>query len=255
MKFLKELMATLTATVLISIAACGGGGGSSGTTSSTGSSAATPISTTAAVDPLTTGVGGSTTQTDGAVSISIGFNDKIGVSTDGLQYLRDYSIKVVDTSGFPVVGIAINPTVVPFRYAKGELANPVPTTPSAKSPLYIVTAICNYEDTNGDGLLNPGEDTNGDGVLTPAKSLVSVQGISGLTTNKDGVAVIQLQYSKRDAGWVSVRLSVTASKIPGAESKTSEVFGLNFLAGEEANAGAAFRNSRFGQSSSCSDTF
>jgi hypothetical protein len=154
-----------------------------------------------------------------------------------------------------VQGILVAPRIDVMGYAKGSLRNPLPETGSLFS--YSVEGFfCNREDTNGNDRFDGSEtDVNGDGQLTPARATVSIQAVSGLTTNADGVVNLQMQYSKRFAGYLIVQLSVSASAIVGTESTVSETFGLSFLAGDEEKPGVAFAVSPFGTSSSCSNIF
>jgi hypothetical protein len=245
---MKTVLSPLGLVVAMLLTSCGGGGGSPGTNSLSNT---TSVSGTVTTTPVNPGTGGSTTTPAGGISISIGFNDKITVSTDDQQYLRDYQIKVVDNSGFPVQGIVITPRIDVMQYAKGFLLNPLP----ASGSLFNYTALCDREDTNGNDVIDfPETDVNGDNKITPARATVSIQAPTGLTTNADGVVTLQLQYSKRFAAYLNVKLSVSGSAILGTESKADETFGLSFVNGDQSNPGVAFAVSPFGTSSSCSDT-
>jgi hypothetical protein len=246
----------VTITALLMLSACGGGGGSAGGTSTTTTAGTNPttVNNTTATEsnPLTAGLGGSTTQTGGAVSVAIGFNDKIKVSPDDQQYFKDYIIKVVDNNGFPVKGATIAPRIDVVRYGKGFL-NDQKATP-APTETFTLTRVCDSEDINGNDVLDAGEDTNGDLKLTPARATVSLQAVNGLVTNNDGVVLFQMQYPKSYAAWLAVRLTVS-TKVSGSEGKSSELFGLGFVAGDEKQPGAAFSFSPYGRSNACTDAF
>jgi hypothetical protein len=247
MRYVYSLLSLATASMMIS---CGGGGGSEGstvTTATSGGTKTTSNTTTTENNPLTAGLGGSTTQTDGAVSVAIGFNDKIATSSDDQQYLKDYIIKVVDNNGFPVKGASITPRIDVVRYAKGAIVDP-----KADPVVFARTAVCNSEDVNKNDVLDPGEDTNGDGKLTPARATVSLQAVNGLVTNNDGIILFQMQYPKNYATWLGVRLTVS-TVVKGSEGKASELFGLGFVAGDEKKDGTAFAVSPYGTSSVCTD--
>jgi hypothetical protein len=237
---------------LVLLSACSGGGGSSGdTVTTTGSTGATTSNTsTTESNPLTAGLGGSTTQTGGAVSIAIGFNDKITVSSDDQQYFKDYIIKVVDKNGFPVKGASIVPRIDVVRYGKGFLNDPKAVP--APTVTFSLSAVCDAEDVNLNDVLDSGEDTNGDGKLTPLRATVSLQAVNGLITNNDGVVLFQMQYPKNYASWLAVRLTVSTT-VSGSEGKSSELFGLPFLDGDEKKPGAAFSRAPYGTSGSCTD--
>jgi hypothetical protein len=244
------LLASIIFAMLLT--ACGGGGDASAGTNVLNASNSTTVTGTVTSTPVNPGVGGSTTVTAGGISIVIGFNDKITVSADDQQYLRDYQIKVVNSLGFPVQGILVAPRIDVMGYAKGFLINPLPETGS----LFSYSVFCEREDTNGNDLLDGSEtDVNRDGRLTPARATVSVQAVSGLTTNADGVVNLQLQYSKRFAAYLTVRLSVAAPAVAGTENLAIETFGLSFLDGDQENPGVAFAVSPFGTSPFCENTF
>jgi hypothetical protein len=244
---------SVTVIVLFLLSACGGGGGNSGATVATsggGTSTTTSNTSTTESNPLTAGLGGSTTQTGGAVSIAIGYNDKITVSSDDQQYLKDYVIKVVDKNGFPVKGATIVPRIDVVRYAKGFLNDPKAVP--APTVTFTIRTVCDSEDVNLNDVLDLGEDTNGDGRLTPLRATVSLQAVNGLVTNNDGVVLFQMQYPKNYASWLAVRLTVSTT-VSGSEGKSSELFGLPFLDGDEKKPGVAFSSAPYGRSNSCTD--
>jgi hypothetical protein len=243
------------ACTILALSACSGGGGSSGATPSnavgttSGGTTTPPGSNTNTQPlPLTSGIGGVTTQTGGAVSIDIGFNNLIQESPDKQQYLKDYQIKIVDNSGFPIKNASVTLRIDVVSYGKGFLIRPVPTTGS----IFNFTTECPNEDINKNDILDAGEDTNSDGRITPARAVVSLQAPNGLITNDAGVVTFQMQYSKRNAAWHGVQLTVTSS-VNGTEGRASEVFGLPFTAGDQNAPGAAFAFSPYGESASCAD--
>ena len=253
MRFFKTLLIAIFATSLVS---CGGGGGDAGSTASTsgtGTGTTTTASGTTTTTPATVvnGVGGSTTQTDGAISIAIGYNDKIEVSADDQQYLKNYIIKVVDKNGFPIKGAVIAPRVDMVGYGKGYLNDPEADPKPTKT--FTANAYCPSEDINLNDSLDAGEDTNGDGVVTPARAIVAIQAVNGLVTNNDGTVLFQAQYPKNFAYWIIARLTVT-TKVNSTEGRSIEEFRLPYLAGDEKTRSAAFGLAPFGISGQCTDT-
>lgn len=73
---------------------------------------------------------------------------------------------------------------------------------------------------NQDGILDFGEDTNGDGILTPG-NIVSVTGVEAanfeIITDSQGRAVIDLLYPQSYAQWSDIDIIVSA-KVTGTEN-------------------------------------
>jgi hypothetical protein len=233
---------TLFALVLLS--ACSGGGGEDGRSTSSSSTSTTVTPTEVITSTAATGV---TTQSSGQISIEIGTGDKISVSSDEQQYLKDYIIKVVDSRGFPVIGATITPRVDMLSYEKGAI--PKGSTTAS------VTADCASEDGILNGVINDqldsGEDINGDGKLTPRRAIVSLQAAS-FTTNSSGAIIIQMQYPKNYAFWTEVSLSATAS-VNGTEKSAKYDTFLPVLAGDFSSTSSAFARSPYGISNVCTD--
>jgi hypothetical protein len=149
------------------------------------------------------------------------------------QYELPYSVQAVDSSGHGISGVTVDFTVTSLGYLKGARVYSttvgtwvtVSSTDSSDLDLYVLDGIdgCLSEDTNNNGILDPGEDYNGNGKLDPG--LVASTDVSSATTNSAGSASLNLIYPKDHAYYVAVMLTATAT-VSGTQSSTSVKFWL-----------------------------
>lgn len=154
-------------------------------------------------------------------------------STDPTQYELPYSVQAVDSSGHGISGVTIAFTVTSLGYLKGGRVYTSPpgtwetvsSTGSGDADLYTLDGIdgCLSEDTNNNGILDPGEDYNGNGKLDPG--LVASTDVSSGVTNSAGSTSVNLIYPKDHAYYVAVMLTATAT-VSGTQSSTSVKFWL-----------------------------
>lgn len=165
--------------------------------------------------------------------ISAGTGNTISPGSSTANYTTDYIVYVTDATGNAVNNATITASVLPRTYYKGVMqfvetyttvidATTVPPTTRIdiqngpwhipfRSGAYIG---CNNEDTNGNGILDPGEDINNSGRLEPGIPVVVT---SSQTTNANGTAVVTLSYPKDRAFWTTVDITIRA-RVQGTEA-------------------------------------
>lgn len=147
------------------------------------------------------------------VQVSIGLNDKIETIESPPTYRYVMSVTVKDSNGSPVPGQLVTMSLAIPEYRKGwyDLGT-----------LWVqsVTATCDAEDPNGNGVVDPLEigDVNGNKVLDPqngttirAANSTAVGSTFNVKVGDDGRAAIWLEYPKSEASWLKVDVSATAS--------------------------------------------
>ncbi|NCT83725.1 MAG: hypothetical protein GXC94_11300 [Comamonadaceae bacterium] len=151
------------------------------------------------------------------VSISIGTDNTIGTGASGLTYVKKYAVLVVDSAGNPKADVQITPSVDLGGYGKGYWAWNDATKAWERSPgngaLGLLAATCANEDLNRNGVIDAGEDINGNQQLDPRKSDVSITLVGSTKTDANGVAVLQLEYTKDLGSWVKYKITVTAAGV------------------------------------------
>ncbi len=181
-----------------------------------------------------------------AVFLSLGTGNTIAVYSP-TQFLMPFTVQAVDASGNPVANLAITFAVRSLGYAKGVWTIGSPwvqtiSTLGSDPDLFTLSGVhgCQTEDTNGNGVLDPGEDYNGNGVLDPG-SVANTATLSGTfggvtlnqssTTGADGTAGVSILYPQDHAAWVAVEVTASAT-VQGTQSSTSTKFWLPMLAAD-----------------------
>jgi hypothetical protein len=148
--------------------------------------------------------------------ISAGTGNVVGVDKPGL-YTVDYNVLVTDASGNAVAGVNITASVLPRHYRKGTLVFPgtsgpwqlplvnMGTDPITNQPILSLPYKCPNEDANHNGVLDAGEDINHNGVLDPG---IPINVTPAATTDATGRAVVTLTYSRDQANWLGVDLTI-----------------------------------------------
>jgi hypothetical protein len=162
------------------------------------------------------------TVVQGGIAVNITTNNIIGSggasgnNLGDLTFIREYAVMVVNAAGQAMSNVTITPSVDLTDYRKGFYA----WSDAASAWVQTVTATCSNEDVNSNGVLEDGEDINGNNRLDPVKSDVSTKNVpnanGSVTTNANGIAVVQIEYGKSVATWVKYDLKVTAS-VTGTE--------------------------------------
>jgi hypothetical protein len=190
-----------------------------------------------------------------ALNVTLGPDDKIAETADGLRYVVKYVVQVATADGVAKSGVVITPTLDLLGFEKGSWVYSAGaaawvkqgTTDSLTYPDTDVASIpyvgCRNEDrnrngitdpsedTDNDNILDPGEDTNGNGVLDlaedidadkvlePRKSDAAVSLVSSSNTTDDtGSIALQVTYLKNVASWARIKLTVTGA-VSGTEGK------------------------------------
>lgn len=190
------------------------------------------------------------------VQVSIGLNDKIETIESPPTYRYVMSVTVKDSNGSPVPGQLVTMSLAVPEYQKGRYN-------VGAAWVQSVSATCDSEDPNGNGIVDAGEvgDVNGNGVLDPqngttirAANSTSVGSTFNVKVGDDGRAAIWLEYPKSEATWVRVDVSATAS-VSGTNSVAHSQFYTPPPADVIKNKDVtpAFVVSPFGTSTSCTD--
>lgn len=153
--------------------------------------------------------------------ITIAYGNEIS-NLNQTTYSKEYSVYLTDANGVAVGNQAVTLSVIPQLYLKGYLSwdgKGWSYSRRDRADLYdSPTAVCPNEDLNLDGVLTLGEDTNGNGLLTPGNVAITAPG--SVTTDAAGRATFNLQYGEQFAHWIQVRL-VARSSVAGTESRQS----------------------------------
>ena len=161
-------------------------------------------------------------------------------SPSSTQYALPYSILVTDANGNPVANAPVQLSVLPTRYQKGFYAlffNAGACTGWGKV-LSIQGNIdpddadqaCQNEDSNFNGILDPGEDHNSNGILDPG-NVATVPGT--VTTDVSGFAFFDVVYAK-EFTWVVVDLEAR-TVVAGSEGLSRAQFFLSGAAADFTN--------------------
>ncbi|WP_027716310.1 hypothetical protein [Desulfuromonas sp. TF] len=201
-----------------------------------------------------------------AASVIIGSTNKIAkVSVNGLEigYALPFSVLVVDNNGNPIQNATVDLGIYPLYFYTG---------------LYDVSVTGKFknEDTNRNGLLDPGEDgakgwsdwealptdttniywydgsedaqadirTSAPTAITPANGKLDPSGVvtipNNVVTDEDGLAAFQIKYAKAYGIWVDVEITATTF-VSGDHSTAKHVVRLGV-----AQSDAPYANSPFG---------
>lgn len=206
------------------------------------------------------------TVADRPLFITLGTGNTIESIESGTAYLKRFSIFVTDADSNPVNNVNLTVSGTPVRYT--DLLDP---NADVNDPNYQVIrpafykgyweafpsldafefwvsvrtlgcanedqdgdAILDDEDSNNNGVLDPGEDIDGDGILaredingdgnlTPG-TFGSIDG--NVTTDENGQAVVDFRYPKSFAAWATVKITVS-TPVAGSESRVSQYYQLS----------------------------
>jgi len=180
--------------------------------------------------------------------ISAGTGNSV-VSPDSATYRLDYAVFVSDASGNAVPGVNVTASVRPRTYSKGILTFAGTEGPWAT----VITATCDNEDVDSNGILGGGEDRNGNGRLDPG---IPINVTSTGTTDASGKAIVSLSYPRDRTNWISVDLTIRG-QVSGSEA--TYVGFIPALPGSAADfrdkdSDPPGKTSPYGKSNSCSDT-
>lgn len=145
------------------------------------------------------------------VSISIGTDNLVGTGTNGLTYLQQFTVLVVDAAGNPKADVQVSPVIDLPSYLKGFYTFDA----IAKKWNQTVTAQCINEDNAvgtgyRNGTIEAGEDINGSGQLDPRKSDVSISLVGSTKTDANGLALLRVEYPQSFGSWTEFSIRVSA---------------------------------------------
>lgn len=164
-----------------------------------------------------------------ALNVTIGPDDTISETADGLRYLVKYVVQVVNASGQAKDNVTITPTLDIVGFEKGHFTYDTVNerwvkvrTSNGTYPDVDIPAItylgCANEDVNRNGINDVGEDLDGDGVLEPRKSDVAISFVeTGVNkTDATGAVALQVTYLKNVAMWGRIKIYVKGA-VSGTE--------------------------------------
>ncbi len=224
-----------------------------------------------------------------ALSVSLRTNETIKTGGSGLTYIKEFVVLVVDAAGQAKQDVVITPSVDLTAYYKGEYVvgadrwNQVMSLApdenyrwDAASRAWVKAGLiggqCPNEDVNRNavreapsfvaGAAAPAvasrqEDLNWNNELDPRKADVAIKMVGSNRTDRNGLAIVQIEYGRSVGSWVDFLISVTASGISGTESLARYAGRLPVDAESINNVKAdpAFRYSPYGRSAVCTDAF
>lgn len=169
---------------------------------------------------------------------------------DETTYSKMFAVYVTDANGHAVPNQVLTLSVLPETYFKGAMTYNVGA--ALWQPIYSVPAGCPNEDINKNGILDPAADANGNGKIDPGNAVIVAPGV--VTTESDGRITFTLQYGKRFATWVRVRLTARGT-VAGTESSQSVLLTLPISISDigDSTVPPAGATSPFGSASPCSN--
>lgn len=180
------------------------------------------------------------------VSVTLATGNTI-TELDETTYAKPYQVMVTNASGGPVSNQEVLLTIIPTYYHKGfyywdsaarlwipkavdhdtvEDMTGLLGVSGADTVLSMPPIACPNEDSNLNGILDPGEDVNGDGFLWPLNPVTVSSKI--VKTNSSGYATFDVIYGKSFGNWLSVRL-IASTRVSGSEATSDRDFVLSVL--------------------------
>ncbi|WP_438862669.1 Ig-like domain-containing protein [Neptunicella sp.] len=207
------------------------------------------VSDTPAVTDFTT-----LTVADRPFDISIG-TGRLIESADSSSYLKEFAVFVSDSDGNPAPNVNLTVSMGPVKYNQGGVFRKGYWVWDDDNDIWVivVTATCDNEDVDDNGILDSGEDTNGDTFLTPG--IVGTAQLKGGITNTDenGQATMEIRYPKAFGAWTDVSVKALAQS-SGSESAQSQKYTLSVAASDLTDDASPPPSSPFGIGTSCTDT-
>ena len=137
------------------------------------------------------------------------------------QYRVQYAVQVTDAQGAGVEGVTVNLSILSDRYMKGNW------TPALTSWQQNILQVCNDEDVNRNGILDPTEDFNSSGMLEAGN--VATVSPGTVITDANGLSLVDITYPQEFARWVDVTLTASTT-VAGTEFAEPNSFTLTILA-------------------------
>lgn len=190
---------------------------------------------------------------DRAFDISIGTGNEIE-TPDSTSYLKRFAVFVSDSAGRPVSGVSLTASSTPVKYANGGTYKKGYWQWNEVLSIYepVVTAICDNEDINGNGILDSvplDEDYNGDGFLTPG--IVGTLTVSGTgITDENGQAELVYRYPENYGFWYDIVITIFGQST-GSEASQDYYYTLGVAADDLTDQGAGLPANPYGQFPDC----
>lgn len=215
-----------------------------------------------------TPVVGTTVLTVSGQSLQVRLGTDNRIATSGTTYIKTYAAVVSDAAGNPVVGTRVNFTLRPGRYTKGiwkligtkwvQVINASADTTTVPVPAATIALLqCNNEDTNFNGILDPGEGTViWPAGVTPALRPGTVATVNAIgTTDASGIATATITYPKDQSAWAEITLEARTS-VTSNDPPTYATFYLPYSAADfnDPTVSPPGLISPFGTSSTCFNT-
>ena len=163
------------------------------------------------------------------------------------QYQLDYIVQVTDANGAGVSGVPLTMSVLSEQYFKGFRSQPAPGADWGTT----ITASCPDEDTNHNGVLDPGEDFNNSKRIEAGNIATVTPG--NVVSGANGFASVSVFYPQEYAYYLQVNLEARAS-VQGTEFARSSRFVLpGSKADFSAGASPPGPQSAFGIATSCAN--
>lgn len=157
------------------------------------------------------------------VFISLGTGNEIA-EPNTAEYSIEYSVSVTDANGAGVANTSVTLSILSIAYRTGS--STFSGGSWVRSP---ITATCEDEDENHNGLLDTGEDDNSSNAIE-AGNIARVSA-GTVTTDSTGRALFNVIYPQEYAYWVKTRLAAT-TLVQGTESTRSLEFILPGIASD-----------------------
>ncbi|MEO6322246.1 MAG: Ig-like domain-containing protein [Polaromonas sp.] len=191
-----------------------------------------------------------------AIAVSIG-DDNLLTKGAG-TYIKKFAVTVADSAGKAVVNAPVAISVDLTHYGKGQSdyvykdKSGVKTDALTVVPFSLLNAYpadisidpvtspqriwCANEDTNRNGIVDPGEningsvDSNGQPTINPRKSdlIVSYDDPAVTKTNSSGVLVIKVEYSQRFGTWLAYNV-IASTSVSGSQGMAERLFVTDIL--------------------------
>ncbi|VEL96635.1 Ig-like protein group 1 [Alteromonas sp. 76-1] len=212
---------------------------------------------------------------DRAFDISIGTGNSLE-EPDSTTYLKRFAVFVSDSAGRPVSGVELTASGTPVKYSDGGTYRKGFSDWNEDESIHVlyVTATCQNEDIDGDGILylgeddngngdlDPGEDDNGDGLLDLGEDTNSdgflTPGIVGTltfadtsVTDENGQAELEYRYPASYGGWYNIVITIFGQST-GSEASQNHYYSLGISSDDLTNEGAGLPANPFGSEANCS---
>jgi len=174
------------------------------------------------------------------------------IAEDDVFYKKTFGVVVTDNAGNPIPNQAVDFTIAPNSYIKGQMFRVDTSNPpdgTADEWQRFISVRCPIEDFDRNGNLNTGEDINGNGTLEPTNdATISATGV----TDAEGKMTVTVIYPQSSALW-STQLITATTVVGGTESIENTTYNMDILLADVEDPDSSVPNelSPYGQASTC----